>query len=202
MTEKIEQVAARLGITPAELEQVTTGRNATLVEFEQIAADHGITPAEFTRRFLYGRGALRPGRRAGIAALDLPPGYDPGSHELRLPEKGAMRSDESDVTLWVKPGQKGRPAVIGPLQRAVQAEEKRRFDEIGNSLNAQSTRRAAKAAAEVHKAKGAETAAKVEALAAEGKRPNVIAKRVGLNEKSGARRVNQILAAAKNKKSP
>lgn len=163
------------------------------------AADRlGITPDEHARLIDEQRAAIT--RRTAV--LDFPPGYEPGSHLLRLPEKGAMRSDESDVALWVKPGQKGRPAVVGPLQRAVQAEEKRRFDETGNSLKAQSARRAAKAAAEVHKAKGDKTREKVEALAADGKRPDVIAKHAGLNKKSGARRVNQILAASKNKKSP
>lgn len=165
---------------------------------KQVAASLGITPAELERRIDEQRAAIQ----GKTAMLDLPPGYSPDSHLLRLPGKGAMRLDESDVALWVKPGQKGRPAVVGPLQRAVQAEEKRRFDETGNSLNAQSARRAAKAAAEVHKAKGDKTRAAVESLAAEGKRPDVIAKRVGLDAESGARRVNQILAISKKEKSP
>lgn len=170
MTETVETIAARLGITPAELERRIDEQRAAIAR--------------------------------GTALLDMPPGYDPDSHLLRLPEKGAMRSDESDVALWVKPGQKGRPAFVGPLQRAVQTEEKRRFDETGNSLKAQSARRAAEAAAAVHKAKGDKTREKVEALAADGKRPDVIAKQAGLNKKSGARRVNQILAESKKKKSP
>lgn len=155
------------------------------------AARLGITPAELERRIDEQRAAIT----RGTASLDLPPGYDPGSHLLRLPEKGAMRSDESDVALWVKPGQKGRPAVVGPLQRAVQAEEKRRFDETGNSLKAQSARRAAEAAAKVHREKGDKTREAVGALAADGKPPNVIAQKTKISQ----RHVKRVQAASKKR---
>lgn len=174
MTDALMIAAAEcLGITPDEVARLNTPRS----ELARMVADVQAS-------------------RGKVAALDLPPGYESGSHELRLPDAHARAMGEG--AKWVKPG-KGRPAVESPLEKAVTAEEKRRFDVTGNSLRAQSARRAAEAAADANRAKGDKTRAAVESLAAEGKRPDVIAKRVGLKD---SRRVNQILVASKKEKSP
>lgn len=179
MTDDLKQAAAGcLGITPEELEHLS------------------ITPAELARLV-----ADVEASRGKVAALDLPPGYEPGSHELRLPDTHARAMGETRPQ-WIRQDKKVKPAFESPLERAVADEEKRVRAEACHSLRADAANDASKLAADKRKAKGDETVAKVETLAAEGKRPHVIAKRVGLNKKSGARRVNQILAAAKNKKSP
>ncbi|MBU1223088.1 MAG: hypothetical protein KKA22_12975 [Gammaproteobacteria bacterium] len=159
---------------------------------EQVAARLGITPAELERRIDEARAAIR----GKTAVPDLPPGYESGASVLRLPDAHAMKIDPR--ALWVKPGEKGRPAVESPLEKAITAEERRRFDVTGNSLRAQSARRAADAATAIHRAKGDKTRAAVEDAVAEGARKHTIPGRV----KKSPRRVNQILAASEKKKSP
>lgn len=175
MTEKIKDVAARLGITVAELDRRINEAQAAIRRNTANPFFGGHEPTE--------------------AATAMPSGYEPGTHKLRLPDRHARAMGEG--AKWVKPG-KGRPAVESPLEKAVTVEEKRRFDVTGNSLRAQSSRRAAKAAAEVHKAKGDKTRAAVEDAVADGALKHTIHGRV----KKSPRRVNQILAASEKKKSP
>jgi len=151
----------------------------------------GITPAELERRIDEARAAIT----RGTASLDLPPGYDPGSHELRFPENGGMKADPDEGPLWIRTDKRGRPAIAGPLERAVHEEHQRRLAEIGDSLKAQSARRAAKAAAVIHKAKGDKTRETVADAAAKGKRPDLIAKEAKVSQ----RHVKRIQAASKKR---
>jgi hypothetical protein len=155
---------------------------------KEVADRLGITPEELERRIDEARAAIR----SKVAALDLPPGYEPGAIKFRFADKFEPRG------LWVRPGQKGRPAVDSPLAVAVEAEERRIRAETGHTLRAQSARRAAEAAGKVHSAKGDKTRAAVEGAVADGARKHTIPERV----KKSPRRVNQILAASGKKKSP
>jgi len=128
------------------------------------AARLGITPAELERRIDEQRAAIT----RGTASLDLPPGYDPGSHLLKLPDAHAMKIDPR--AQWVKPGQ-GRPAFVSPMEKAVTAHEAERLKLIGGSLRKPAAAKASQAAAEARKAKAEATRAAVADLTAQGKRP-------------------------------
>ncbi len=175
-------------------------------KIEQVAARLGITPAELERRIDEARAAIRRntaspcfgGHETAEAATAMPSGYEPGSHELRLPDSHALAMGETRA-LWVKPGKgKGRHAFESPLDDAIAAYEKRVRARACRSLRTDTANGASNAASEKRAAKGKETAAKVEALAAEGKRPDVIAGRIGIT----SHRVRQILAASEKRKSP
>lgn len=159
MTETVEQVAARLGITPKELERRIDEQQAAI--------------------------------RRRTALLDLPPGYTPGTHKLRLPDRHARAMGETRA-LWVKPG-KGRPAVASPLGLALSRLEAERLKLIGVNRRRPAAIKASSKAAQARSAKAQAVREAVAALTAEGYRPHTIAHTLGIT----ARRVRQIQAAAK-----
>lgn len=159
---------------------------------KQAAARLGVSVTELKRRIDKAQAEIR----RNTAALDLPSGYEPGSHKLRLPDRMARASGELRAQ-WIRPGQ-GRPPFESPLEKAVNAHEKRVRAEACHSLRTESAKAASAAAADKRTATGKETAAKVEALAGEGKPAHVIAKHVGKT----SHRVRQILATSKKRKSP
>lgn len=164
------------------------------------AARLGITPAELERRIDEARGAITRGiARLSFggndpddpndAATPMPPGYEPGSHLLRLPDAHAMKIDPR--AQWVKPG-RGCPAFVSPLEKAVTAHEVALLKSIGKNRRKPAADKASQVAAETRKAKTEATRAAVADLTAQGKRPHTIAHALGIT----ARRVRQIQAAA------
>lgn len=148
------------------------------------------TPAEPQRRIRGIASLSFGGDEADKAATHMPPGYSPGSHELRLPDAHAKAM--GGPALWIKSG-KGRPAVTSPLSTAVEAEEKRRLALIGANRRKPAAVKASAAAAVSRVEKAAAVRAAVADLTAQGKRPHTIARALGIT----ARRVRQIQADAR-----
>lgn len=155
------------------------------------AARLGITPDEYECRMDEAQAAIR----RKTAALDRPGHF---------PESSVAKQDGYGGKWGFHPvtPTKGRPKKNPPVVEAVEQWERAILDNIleviGTDRKTEARRNATEAAAKANKAKGDKTAAKVEALAADGKRPDVIAKHTSRT----SRRVNQILAASKNGKSP
>lgn len=146
------------------------------VTVEAVAARNGITLVEQERLIAEAQTII--GRNT--AKLDLPPGYVPGEHRLRMPKRGAMKADAlDDRALWVKPG-KGRPAVHNPLLVAVAKEEARRLSLIGENRRKLSARKASAKAGVNRTAKGQITTEAVQRLTAEHLPAHIIARRVGI----------------------
>lgn len=171
MSETVKAVAARLGITPAELERRMDEARAAITRRTASLSFGGDEPDK--------------------AATPLPPGYSPDSHELRFPDKHAKAMGETEP-VWVKPG-KGRHGETGPLLAAVEAEEKRRLALIGANRRRPAAVKASAAAAASRAEKAAAVRAEVDRMTKEGKRPHTIAHALGIT----ARRVKQIQADAR-----
>lgn len=160
-------------------------------KIKDVADRLGTTVAELERRIDEQRAVIR----GKVAALDLPPGYESGSHELRLPDPdawGMFRDMAETRALWVKPG-KGRPAVESPLESAQFEHESAILKRIGKNRRTPAAVKASGKAAEARIAKAQATHEAVAILTAQGKLPHTIARAVGIT----ARRVKQIQAAAK-----
>lgn len=171
MAETVEQVAARLGITPAELERRSDEQRAALRRNTSSPCFGGNKPTE--------------------AATAMPSGYDPGSHELRFPDQHARAMGEKRA-LWVKPG-KGRPSVASPLELALSRFEAERLKLVGANRRKPAAIKASNEASKARSAKAQANREAVATLTAQGKLPHTIARAVGIT----ARRVKQIQAAAK-----
>lgn len=169
MTDDALMIAAAecLGITPDEVARLNTPRS----ELARMVADVQAS-------------------RGKVAALDLPPGYEPGAAVLRLPDAHAMRIDPR--ARWVKPGP-GQPAIESPLELAQREHESATLKRISENRRTPAAVKASGEAAKARSAKAQATRDAVATLTAQGKLPHIIAAAVGIT----ARHVKRIQAAAK-----